>query len=141
MKHSRGSSNTSGMCNCSRFWLFWTVQPYQFLVIMTFVTVADFGYFGLCNLRRVWLFCLDPLVFSLPKNAYIIWLYNPLTMSVLDESYYKTHRVHLIRFLRFYLTLRWSLFQKRVVCTKLDIYVFNCTRNYCVGHISCFALN
>ena len=65
----------------------------------TDVKIANSSCIG--DLSLLWLFCLGTLIFLLPKIFKIIWLSNILSLSV----------------------TWWRLFGKRVVRTKLDIYV------------------
>ena len=56
----------------------------------------------ICNLSRFWLSCLGPLVILLPKIYLNYLVFQPFD---LERRW-------------------WRSFQKRVLCTKLDIYVF-----------------
>jgi hypothetical protein len=77
--------------------------------INQFISVAYFRWtqkcVGICNLGLFWLPRLGPLIYSLAKTCFYI-------TCILDFQSYD------------YECVRWRLFQKRVVCTNLDIYVF-----------------
>jgi hypothetical protein len=89
------------------FHLFLTLNTNQ--SINQFISVAYFRWtqkcVGICNLGLFWLPRLGPLIYSLAKTFFYI-------TCILDFQSYDYERV------------RWRLFQKRVVCTNLDIYVF-----------------
>jgi hypothetical protein len=55
---------------------------------------------GISDLSRFWLFCLDPIIHSQRPLAYLAF------------QSFDVQRTW------------WRLFEKRVVCTKLDVYVF-----------------